>query len=106
MLPKLLNSRLRSILVDTDYQSVMDAFATQRMASFRVNTLKSSEEEIDAKLATLGIAATKFPPIKGVYLLDPADEFAFKGSPLFREGLTYMQSLSSLLPPLAFEYGE
>ncbi|MFZ4461183.1 MAG: hypothetical protein ACOYN2_01190 [Patescibacteria group bacterium] len=100
MIPKLLDTRLRALLSDTDYQTAMHAFATARTASFRVNTLKSSETEIDTILAELAIPATKFVAIPGVYLLAPEDEYRFKGSKLFREGLTYMQSLSSLLPPL------
>jgi tRNA (cytosine49-C5)-methyltransferase len=32
------------------------------------------------------------------YQFEREDEYAFKGSRLFREGLVYLQSLSSMLP--------
>ncbi len=45
MLPKLLTSRLETLL-GPDYSSVLDAYKHQRMGSFRINSLKSTATEV------------------------------------------------------------
>jgi 16S rRNA C967 or C1407 C5-methylase (RsmB/RsmF family) len=51
MLPKLLTSRLETILGE-DYSSVMDAFSKERKGSFRINALRSNENEVLEELKT------------------------------------------------------
>ncbi len=78
----------------------MQAFATKRIASFRVNTLKAQDTFILQSLVQLGIPVEPFLAVPGVYLLDRSHEYALKGTNLFREGYIYMQSLSSMLPAM------
>jgi 16S rRNA (cytosine1407-C5)-methyltransferase len=78
----------------------MEAFATKKIASFRVNTLKALDPFVLQSLAQLGIPVEPLSLIPGVYFLDRSHEYALKGTNLFREGYIYMQSLSSLLPAL------
>lgn len=101
-LPKLLDTRFKTIL-GTDYASVMQAFASKKIASFRINTLKSNTESVLKTLTDLAIPVEALPQIPGVFILDRAHEYALKGTPLFREGNIYMQSLSSLLPALILD---
>lgn len=84
MLPRLLESRLRTILAQ-DYEGVIAAYNGERVASFRVNTLKSSDAEVVAIAKELGFTVTAFPKIAHAFTLPRDQEYAFKGSKLFRE---------------------
>lgn len=101
-LPKLLDARFQAIL-GKDYEGVMQAFSSQRIASFRVNTLKTQDTFVRESLSKLGIPVEPFLEIPGVYTMDRIFEYALKGSDLFREGYVYMQSLSSLLPAIILD---
>lgn len=79
----------------------MEAFAKRRIASFRVNTLKSKDQYVLETLAGLNIPVQPIAELPGVYFLDREHEYALKGTSLFREGYIYMQTLSSMLPVLA-----
>lgn len=79
----------------------MAAFATGRISSFRVNSLKSKDTYVLETLAGLNIPVQPVKEIPGVYCLDRVHEYALKGTSLFREGYIYMQTLSSMLPVLA-----
>lgn len=101
-LPKLLDSRFQTIL-GADYASVMQAFASKKIASFRVNTLRAEDAFVLQTLVQLNIPVEPLLAIPGVYTLDREHEYALKGTKLFREGYIYMQSLSSLLPALILD---
>ncbi len=101
-LPKLLDARLQNIL-GKDYEGVIQAFATKKISSFRVNALKAQDALVLQSLSKLGIPVEAFPGIPGVYTLDRIFEYTLKGSDLFREGYVYMQSLSSLLPAIILD---
>ncbi len=100
MLPKLLATRLE-LLLGEDSAGVMATFANERLSSFRVNTLKSTVEQVEAECLKLGFPIEKMAEIPHAYLLDRSHEYALKGSSLFREGMIYLQSLSSMLPVLS-----
>lgn len=59
MLPKLLTSRLETIL-GSDYPSVIDAFSRERRWSFRINTLKWDGREVLEEFEKKGVIVTPF----------------------------------------------
>ena len=75
MIPKLLDTRLASILGPIDYPLAMTAFDQDRTASFRINTLKTTAEEVESIIAREGFRVTKFEAIPGAYLLHLDDVF-------------------------------
>ena len=68
MLPKLLTSRLQTIL-QSDYDTVIEAFSHERKWSFRINTLKWDGSEVFPELEKKWIKIEKFEKISGVYFL-------------------------------------
>lgn len=99
MLPKLLTSRLETLL-GPDYSSVIDAYKHQRMGSFRINTLKSNTPEVLEEFSQKWIAVLPYESISGVYLFAREHDFAIKGTDAFYQGKIYLQSLASILPVL------
>ncbi len=106
--PKLLDSRLRTILGE-EYEGVISAFSHERRGSFRINTLKSSEEEVQREFGEKWIVVEKFTGFlpsqewrtHGIFTFSREHEYAIKGTRAFYDGKIYLQSLSSMLPVLA-----
>jgi len=103
MLPKKLISRLHSFLPHKDFEQAMKGYTEDRLGSFRINTLKSTEQEVESLLHSKNIPFTKIPFLPAAYTIERKDEFALKGSGLFCEGKIYMQGLASQLPAILLE---
>lgn len=97
-LPKKLLSRLSSFLSGEDYQKVLDGWQVERVCSFRVNTLKSSSEEVEEVLKKKDIPFRKVPFLPLAYVIDKKHEFALKGTDMYYAGKIYVQGLASQLP--------
>lgn len=76
--------------------------APARPVTLRANTLKADRRDVDAALAGEGIAFDRVPWYADAYILDDElRERAVWGLPAYHAGEVYLQSLSSMLPPLA-----
>ncbi len=102
MFPKLLTKRIENFFPQ-DREIIFTWFTQERVASFRINILKIDEWSCRERLIQAGFSIEKFPPIPFAYTLSREDEYRLKWSEFFREGLIYMQSLSSMLPALVLQ---
>lgn len=76
--------------------------AAARPATLRVNTLKATADEVAEALAAAGIAYERAPWYDDAFILDGAvRERVVWDLPIYQNGAIYLQSLSSMLPPLA-----
>ena len=73
----------------------------QRITTLRANLLKTTPEDVASVLSAAGIAYTRWAAEDAAFLLEGADERAVQALPLYERGEIYLQSLSSMLPPLA-----
>lgn len=101
-LPAILEAALAQTLCPEDAERVRAgiADAEERPVTLRANTLLASADEVEAALADAGIRATRVPWYADAFVLDEVRERAVWDLPLYQEGKIYLQSLSSLLPPL------
>ena len=101
-LPAILEAALAQTLCPEDAERVRAgiADAEERPVTLRANTLLASAAEVEAALADAGIRATRVPWYADAFVLDEVRERAVWDLPLYQEGKIYLQSLSSLLPPL------
>jgi 16S rRNA (cytosine1407-C5)-methyltransferase len=97
-LPKPFFDRLSALLSPDDLAGTIAAFGSERDAAFRVNTLKSSAEEVEAALTAKGIRFERVPELENAYVVPKSDEYALKGTDLFYGGKIYVQGFSSQLP--------
>lgn len=92
--------RLNKIYSPADVEIVMGWLNSERITSFRVNTIKSNNEEIEEFLNSNKINFKKVDFMENVYILDKKDEFFIKWSRIFYDGKIYLQGIASLIPAI------
>ena len=72
-----------------------------RSTTFRVNTLKSSIEEVKGFLDNLGIKYKQVDWYKEAFVLE--EEYKLQDLDIYKDGKIYLQSLSSMIPAIVLE---
>lgn len=72
----------------------------RRPVTLRANTLQSTAEEVSEGLHTLGLSFSRVAWYRDAFVLEGGEKVKIEQSALYREGKIYLQSLSSMLPPL------
>lgn len=88
----------------TEVVRIQEGFdaAAARPVTLRANTLKATADDVAAALAEAGIAYEQVPWYSDAFVLDDTvRERAVWDLPIYQDGAVYLQSLSSMLPPLA-----
>lgn len=78
MLPKKYLQRIESFLAKEDLEQTIKGYSEDRICSFRVNTLKSTEMEVESFLYTKNISFDKVSFLPFAYSIDKKDEFTLK----------------------------
>lgn len=81
-------------------EKIFDGYQVTRKTTFRVNTLKSNAEEVEKTLNEIKYAYEKFDEIENAYVLKDATEKDLEQLSIYEDGKIYVQSLSSMLPPI------
>ena len=81
-------------------KEILEGYSKKRKVTFRVNTLKSNNEEIENILKEKNIKYKKVPFYENAYILENVRENEIKNLNIYDEQKIYMQSLSSMLPPI------
>ena len=71
--------------------------------TLRANTLKATSDQISTALDAAGIGYARVPWYEDAFVLDGAREREVWDLDIYRDGLVYLQSLSSMLPPLILD---
>ncbi len=74
--------------------------ARERPVTLRANTLKTTADQVAAALDAAGIGHIRAPWYGDAFVLDGVREREVWDLDIYRDGLVYLQSLSSMLPPL------
>lgn len=82
---------------------IFDGYKIKRKTTFRVNTIKSTTQEIDKILLGNNIKFEKVVWSKDAYILTDKAEKELENLDIYKDGKIYMQSLSSMLPPIILE---
>ena len=80
---------------------IVGGMRSARRVSLRANRLKTDPEAVAALLTEHGIGFERLPWSEDAFLLTEAREDALRALPAYEKGEIYLQSLSSMLPPLA-----
>ena len=81
-------------------QKIMEVYTKQRPVTFRVNTLKSNVETIENKLKEAKIEYEKTPWSKEAFIIKNVSKREIQELYIYKNGEIYLQSLSSMLPPI------
>ena len=78
---------------------IIDGYKT-RNVSFRVNNLKSNKEKIEEELKKANITYKNVNWYNDAFIIENVREDEIKNLSIYENGEIYLQSLSSMLPPL------
>ena len=99
-IPAFLTKKLTAQVGEETARRIFASFEAKRKTTLRVNRLKAEPMQILKALADAGLSAQRVPWSGDALILDHADEGAVAALPVFERGEIYMQSLSSMIPPL------
>ena len=101
--PEFLNKMLESQYGKEITMQILHGYQVKRKTTFRVNTLKSKIEEIEEVLKENKIEYDMVEWNKEAFILKNASEKDIRSLKIYEEGKIYLQSLSSMLPPIILE---
>lgn len=84
-------------------KKIMEGYTKQRLVTFRVNTLKSDVETIENKLSESKIEYKKIQWSNEAFIIKNVKEDVIRELDMYKNGEIYLQSLSSMLPPIILE---
>ncbi len=84
-------------------QKIIEGYQVKRKTTFRVNTLKSNIAEIEKALKDNKIEYEKVEWSKEVFIMKGISEKEIRELEIYQSGKIYLQSLSSMLPPILLQ---
>ena len=99
-LPDTLSALLREQYGDALTERIIAGYRARRPVTLRVNTLRAEKGQVCAQLTEAGIAWREVPWYEDALVLPDVREDAVEALPLYGRGEVYLQSLSSMIPPL------
>ena len=107
-IPNFLIDKLNNEYGEITSKEIVDGYCIERISSFRINSLKSSLDEVEDVLKSNGIFDYEIDRYDGVdrIILNKELEGKVKELEVYKDGKIYFQSLSSMLPPLFLELNE
>ncbi len=100
-----LEARLRAHYGDETVALIVEGYRAERPVTLRANTLKTTPDAVRAALEEAGIACRTVPWSPDALVIEGAREDAIRTLPLYDRGEVYLQSLSSMVPPLVLNPG-
>lgn len=100
---ELIISKLNNKYPLDELESILNGLKVNRKVSFRINNLKSNFEEIDKALKTANISFSKLDFYDNAIILDNDNESKIRELDIYNDGKIYLQSLSSMIPPLVLD---
>lgn len=83
--------------------AILAAFRVKRLPTFRVNTLKTTDDAVMAALREEGIAYERVKGVPHAMRVKNRSDRELLDSPLAQEGKIYLQGISSMLPAFVLD---
>lgn len=84
-------------------KKILDGYKVKRKTTLRVNTVKTNKEVIKEELRKAEIDFKEVKWNENALILNNADENDIRSLSIYENGKIYMQSLSSMLPPIMLD---
>lgn len=101
--PKFLIEMLNQQYGEEITSKILEGYSQKRKVTFRVNTLKTSIEKVEEVLKNNNIEFEKVSWSDVAYIVKNVREDTLKELEVYKNGEIYLQSLSSMLPPIVLE---
>lgn len=95
-----LKNILETQYAETQVNSILEGLTKSRKTTIRVNTIKTSMTEIKEILEKEEISFKEVPWNDFALIIENADESRIRKLQIYNNGEIYMQSLSSMIPPI------
>ncbi len=102
-IPAFLAGQLASQYDEADVRRILSGYGVQRRTTLRVNRLRTNADAVRAALAEAGIGAEPVAWSEDALVLAAGQEEALAGLAVYSRGEIYVQSLSSMIPPLVLD---
>lgn len=100
-IPEFLVEKLQKQYGKEISQKILEGYNKKRKTTFRVNTLKANVQEVEEILKEKEIKYQKIKWYKEAFIINNAKEI--EELEIYKNGKIYMQSLSSMLPPIVLD---
>ncbi len=95
-----LNSVLKTQYSEKEIERIYEGYNSKRRVTLRVNTIKSNIEEIKSKLNEYNIKFKAVSWSDTALIIENKPEREIQELDIYKNGEVYLQSLSSMLPPI------
>ncbi len=99
-IPDFLTEKLTEQYGEELFRKIVDGYGQQRVLTLRVNTLKTDIPYIKKCLESAGISWKEVLWSEEALILESVREDAVRRLPVYDQGMVYLQSLSSMIPPI------
>ena len=102
-IPKFLKEKLEKQYGGDLAKAILEGYEKTRKVTLRVNTIKSSAEKIEEELKNHKIEYETVEWNKEAFIIKNKREKEIEELEIYKNGEIYLQSLSSMLPPIVLE---
>ncbi|NBH32504.1 RsmB/NOP family class I SAM-dependent RNA methyltransferase [Clostridiaceae bacterium] len=102
-IPEFLREKFEQQYTKKLAEKIVKGYGQERPVSLRVNTLKTDSWQVKVSLEQNGIACQEVSWSKDALVVEKVREPVLQNLKLYQDGEIYLQSLSSMLPPLIVE---
>lgn len=99
-IPEFLKEKLTLQYGEAIANQIVEGYSQNKSVTLRINTLKASKEEIENILQNEDIEFEHVDWYKDAIIIKNAKEIDLQALEIYKEGKIYLQSLSSMLPPI------
>lgn len=103
MIPEFLIEMLEKQYKEELSKKIIEGYGKKRKVTFRVNALKSNKDNVEKILNDNKIKYKKVPFYEDAFIIEDIRENKICELDIYKNGEIYMQSLSSMLPPIILE---
>ncbi|MGN1113564.1 MAG: RsmB/NOP family class I SAM-dependent RNA methyltransferase [Oscillospiraceae bacterium] len=98
--PAFLAEKLVSQYGSEFFTRIVQGYKAERLVTLRVNTIKSDSQEVKKSLESNHILFRTVPWYENALIVENARENAVRELEIYKQGKIYLQSLSSMIPPI------
>lgn len=103
MIPEFLIEMLRKQYGEELSKKIIEGYQEERKVTLRVNTIKTNSSNIEKILEENNIKYKKVSWYSEGYIIENVKETEIENLDIYKNGEIYLQSLSSMLPPIILE---
>lgn len=99
--PEFLIEKIKSEYSEDECQKILDGLSKKRKSSFRINKLKTDGKSVEKVLCDENIDFIKVSFFEDAYIVDDIEKV--RNLSIYSEGMIYVQSISSMVPPIVLD---